>query len=499
MNRTNAIARLSTKEPWDLIVIGGGATGLGIAVDAATRGYRTALLEKNDFAHGTSSRSTKLIHGGIRYLKQGNFALVRHSLRERSRLQRNAPDLVAPLGFIIPVYSWTEKYFYGAGLKLYDLLARGSQPFSSQILNRAETLDRLPALKAEGLTGGVLYADAQFDDARLALRLAQTATQAGAVVVNYFPVTGLLKADGKISGISAIDAETGTRFELCARAVINATGIFSDHVRQLDEPGATARLSPSQGAHVVLPREFLPGTHALMIPQTSDGRVLFAIPWQDRVLLGTTDTPVAVATDEPRTFPEEIDFLLKHAGGYLTRAPNKSDILSTFAGQRPLVRSGNALTTASISREHTISIAASGLLTIAGGKWTTYREMAEDAVDRIALVTRLAQHPCRTADFPLIDRSAKRARATDESLLHPSLPIFASDVVHAARHEMARTVEDVLSRRTRCLYLDARAAAAIAALVAELLATELNRNNAWIAQQIAAFRLLATQHLPQGY
>ena len=498
MNRNEAIARLGTNELWDIVVIGGGATGLGIAVDAATRGYRTLLLERNDFAHGTSSRSTKLIHGGIRYLKQGNFALVRHSLLERSRLLKNAPDLVTGLGFVIPVYSWTEKYFYAAGLQLYDLLARGNQPFPTQVLTRAETLARLPTLKTDGLTGGILYADAQFDDARLALRLAQSATAAGATVLNYFPVTGLLKTGGKICGVLARDGETGATFEIRARAVINATGIFSDQIRRLDEPDASGKLSPSQGAHMVLPAGFLPGQDALMIPSTSDGRVLFAIPWQGRVLLGTTDTPVAHPADEPRVLPEEIGFLLAHIGKYLTRAPEKSDILSIFAGQRPLVRQKGPLTTAAISREHLISIADSGLLTIAGGKWTTYREMAEDAVDRIVPVARLPMRPCHTADMPLAAGPEIPDHAADETPLHPRLPVRATDIIRAARREMARTVEDVLSRRTRCLYLNARAASEVAPRVAQLLAAELTRDSTWINEQTNAFQSLAVQHLPQA-
>lgn len=497
MNRADALARLQAGETWDLVVIGGGATGLGIALDAATRGYRTALIEKNDFAHGTSSRSTKLIHGGVRYLRQGNLSLVRHALRERARLQRNAPDLVAPLGFVIPVYSWMEKCFYGTGLKLYDLLARGSQPFSSQWLDPAETLAHLPTLRPDGLAGGIRYADAQFDDSRLALRLAQAATQAGAAAVNYCAAAGLLKTNGRIAGVAATDLETGRNFEVQARAVINATGIFSDEVRRLDDPACAARLSPSQGAHVVLSGEFLPGRDALMIPSTRDGRVLFAIPWQGRVLLGTTDTAVAQPAEEPRPFPEELAYLLEYGARYLTRAPKKSDILSLFAGQRPLIRKTGRLSTAALSREHVITLAPSGLLTIAGGKWTTYREMAENAVDQIARSTPLSARPSRTADWPLPGSDLPDANP-NEPLLHPGLPIRAANVVHAARLEMARTVADVLSRRIRCLYLDARAAKEIAPAVARLLAAELGRDATWIDGQITAFRSLVRSHLPEA-
>lgn len=486
MNRAAAIARLRDGTTGDVLIIGGGATGLAAALDAALRGYATVLLERGDFACGTSSRSTKLIHGGVRYLRQGRTALVRSALLERTRLLRNAPGLVHPRDFVIPAFSTGEKFLYGAGLALYDLLARGHQPARSRVLSREETLAALPTLRGNGLAGGVRYRDGQFDDTALALALASAATAAGAVVVNYCEATALLKTSGRVHGVVARDTESGETFALTARAVINAAGVFADAIRCLDEPPARATLAPSQGAHVVLPRNFLPGESALMIPKTADGRVLFAIPWLGRVLLGTTDTPVADIDREPRPLGSEIDYLLEHAGRYLTHAPQRADVLSTFAGLRPLVK-GPAVPTSLLPRDHVITIAPSGLVTITGGKWTTARRMAEDVVTRAAAHAGLPARSCRTADHPL----PAVLRPADES---PALPDdFVQDAV---RRSMARTVEDVLSRRSRLLYLDARAAAAAAPRVARLMGTALGRDESWQQQQVSAFRTHAARHLP---
>ncbi|HYC72978.1 MAG TPA: glycerol-3-phosphate dehydrogenase/oxidase [Opitutaceae bacterium] len=400
MDRPAAIARLRRGPIWDVLVIGGGATGLAAALDAAARGYATALLERGDFACATSSRSTKLVHGGVRYLRQGRTGLVRSALRERTLLLRNAPALVRSRAFVVPVYSAWEKLFYGAGLALYDVLARGHQPESSRILSCAETLAVLPTLRPDRLAGGVRYTDGQFDDAGLALAFAQAAARHGAAVVNYVPVTALLKAGDRVAGAVARDEESGETFEVRARAVINATGVFADEVRRLDEPATPPTLAPSQGAHVVLPRDFLPGDTALMIPKTADGRVLFAIPWHGRVLLGTTDTPVNEVAREPAPLAEEISYLLEHAGRYLDRTPARADVLSMFAGLRPLVK-GRSGPTSALSRDHLIDVAASGLVTIAGGKWTTARHMAEDVVDRAAAIAGLPPQPCRTAPLAL--------------------------------------------------------------------------------------------------
>ncbi len=518
MNRDSMVAALGDTDRWDFIVVGGGATGLGVAIDAASRGYRTLLLEQGDFAQGTSSRSTKLVHGGVRYLQQGNVSLVIEALRERGLLLANAPHLVHNLSFVVPNYIWWEGPFYGIGLKMYDLLA-GRHGFGrSKILSKERTLQLLPTLEPEGLDGGVIYYDGQFDDARLAVNMAQTAAEQGATVLNYVRVTGLLKNDdGEVAGVRATDRESGEEHVLDARVVVNATGAWTDGLRRMDNPSSGHIIRPSQGVHIVLPREFLPGESAIMVPKTDDGRVLFAIPWLDRVLVGTTDTPVEEPALEPVPMEEEIAFLLKHAGRYLGTDPTREDILSVFAGIRPLVGSEDASDTASLSRDHSLLISESGLVTIAGGKWTTYRKMAEDTVDQAAVLADLEERPCVTKELPIHGHHAhadtfgelesygsdaprirdvfKEAPEYDEPV-HPSLGFRAGEVVWAARQEMARTVEDVLSRRTRSLLLDARSAIEAAPRVAELLAAELGRDAAWEAAQVESFRSLAEGYLP---
>ncbi len=485
MNRADSIARVAAGETWDVVIIGGGATGSYAALDAASRGYRTLLVERGDFASGTSSRSTKLIHGGVRYLRQGRPGLVRDSLRERTLLLQNAPDHVHGRDFVVPVFSGWEKLYYGVGLKVYDLLASGHQPTPSRILSRAEAAAALPTLRTDRLTGGVRYSDGQFDDTALVLALLQAATEHGAVVLNYTAVVALRKKAGRVGGVELRDEETGATHAVSARVVINATGVFSDELRRLDEPAAVATIAPSQGAHVVLPREFLPGETALMIPKTSDGRLLFVIPWQGRVLVGTTDTAVDEIARAPVPFAEEIDFLLEHAALYLTRAPTRADVLSAFAGLRPLVRAGHGKTSA-LSRDHVIRVAPSGLVTIAGGKWTTARKMAEAVIDRAATVGALPTQACRTKSLAL----PAPAQVSGGDV------ITGADVIAYARTSMARTVEDVLSRRTRLLYRDARSADESATLVAQTLAAVLGRDEAWQAAQLASFNALVRQHLP---
>jgi glycerol-3-phosphate dehydrogenase len=388
--------------PWDVIVIGGGATGLGVAVDAQTRGYRTLLLEQYDFAKGTSSRSTKLVHGGVRYLKQGNVSLVLEALRERGLLCRNAAHLVHDLAFVVPRYKWWEGPFYGVGFKLYDVLAGKLNIAKSRRLNRRETIERIPNVETKNLIGGAMYHDAQFDDARLAFALAQTAADHGAAVVNYLPVTGLLKAGGAVAGVQAVDQETGTAYELRAKVVINATGVFADQVRRLDDRAAEPLVAPSQGVHLVLDRSFQPGSAAIMVPQTDDGRVLFVIPWHERVLIGTTDTPVARPEIEPRPLREEVAFILRNAARYLAHDPVERDVLSWFAGLRPLVQPGERGAQSKVlSREHVVVISPSGLVTIVGGKWTTYRKMAQDTVDDAIVVGGLPERPCVTEHLRL--------------------------------------------------------------------------------------------------
>ncbi|KAA9332487.1 glycerol-3-phosphate dehydrogenase/oxidase [Hymenobacter busanensis] len=512
------LARLAAEPEWDIIVIGGGATGLGAALDSASRGYRTLLVEQHDFAKGTSSRSTKLVHGGVRYLAQGQIRLVREALHEREVLRQNAPHLVHSQAFVIPAYRWGAVPFYTLGLKLYDLLAGRHSFGASQALSAAETLQRLPTVRPTGLRGGVLYQDGQFDDARLAINLAQTCIEQGATVLNYCAVRGLLKTPaGRVCGVQAEDVETGMVYEVRARAVINATGIFVDAIRRLDAPAAAPLVRASQGVHLVLDRAFLPGADALMIPQTEDGRVLFAVPWHNHVVLGTTDTPVAHITAEPRALEAEIDFILGTAAQYLLRPPQRADVRSVFAGLRPLAAQSGKAATKELSRGHKIEVSAAGLITITGGKWTTYRRMGEDAVDRAAAVGGLPHQPSPTVRLPIHGAQAASAQAGSHlavygadvaallelvaqqpalgEQLHPRLPYLKAEVVWAARYELARTVEDVLARRLRALFLDAQAALEMAPAVAALLAQELRRDEQWQKTQLASFAEQARGYL----
>jgi glycerol-3-phosphate dehydrogenase len=516
LSRNENLDRLRCEETWDVVVIGGGATGLGAAVDAAARGLRTLLLEAHDFAQGTSSRSTKLIHGGLRYLARGNVSLVREALHERGLLLRNAPHLVHPREFIVPAYRWLDLPYYGAGLKVYDWLAGRLNLGSSHRITAAEVIARIPTISRRRLRGGIAYLDGQFDDSRLAIALARTLTDLGAAALNYAPVTGFTRRAGRIAGVFVHDAETGEEFTIAARAVINATGVYADSIRRLDDAGVAAApmLTPSQGTHVVIDRSFLPGASALMVPRTDDGRVLFTIPWRDRVLVGTTDTPVADIPIEPQPQREEIQYLLDHIARYITPGPSAHDVLSTFAGLRPLLRGRHdGVSTARLSREHAVEISQSGLITITGGKWTTYRRMAADAVDQAARVGNLSAPPSATEDLKLHGWQA-RPDASDGALsvygsdtpvlealaakrpewnrpLNASLPHREAEVIWAVRHEAARSVEDVLARRTRSLFLDARASMEAAPRVADLLADELGRDASWRERQVTSFRELA--------
>jgi glycerol-3-phosphate dehydrogenase len=480
LDRAVSLGRIAARrEPWDIAIIGGGATGVGIAVDAASRGFSVVLLEGHDFGKGTSSRSTKLVHGGVRYLQQGNLSLVREALEERGRLLRNAPHLVRASPFFVPAYAWWEAPFYGIGMKLYDLLAGRHGAGRSRLLSRKEAIERIPTLCSAGLRGGVLYYDGQFDDARLLIDLASTAARHGACLLNYAPVTSLVKnRAGIVEGLGFRDHETAASCELAARCVINATGPFCDALRHLDDPASAPIIAPSQGVHLVLPREFLPGDTAIMVPRTRDGRVMFAIPWHGHTLAGTTDTPLPASVLEPRATAGEVDFLLETAGRYLAKRPARADVLSVFTGIRPLVKSGAASNTAALSRDHAIECSASRLLTITGGKWTTYRLMAEDAVDRAIAIGGLEHRPC----------ASRTLRIHDPSSHEQSAAWFA-------RHEMARTVEDVLARRTRLLFLDARAALALAPQTARELAQALGRDAEWTASQITAFTETARHFL----
>lgn len=519
LGRAEALDQVRTRrKPWDLAVIGGGATGVGIALDAAARGYEVVLFEQSDFGKGTSSRSTKLVHGGVRYLERGDVPLVLEALRERGIMRQNAPHLVSDLAFVVPTYAWWEGPFYGAGLRVYNLLAGRYGFGKSRNLSKEQTLEYLPTIRHEGLRGGVLYYDGQFDDARFLVALVQTACEQGAVLLNYCRVVALRRnGDGVINGLLARDSETGEELPVEAKVVVNAAGPFVDCVRRLAEPEVSPLVAPSQGVHLVFNRSFLPGNVAIMVPHTSDGRVMFAIPWQDHTLIGTTDTAIPKATLEPHPLEVEIDFILRTAGLYLHKPPRREDVLSMFAGIRPLVRSGNGKNTAALSRDHTIHVDQNGLLTITGGKWTTYRSMAEDCVNHAAMLGGLEERPCPTrtlnlhgyspapqrygwlapygSDAPALERLMKSSPQLSE-VLHPALPYRAVQVVWAARYEFARTVEDVLSRRLRATFLDVRAAMAMAPKVAALLAAELGRDDHWQRAQVEEFTALARTYLP---
>jgi glycerol-3-phosphate dehydrogenase len=492
MNRADMLDRATTRrEPWDIIVIGGGATGAGIALDAITRGYSVLLLERHDFGKGTSSRSTKLVHGGVRYLAQGQAHLVWEALHERGLLLKNAPHVVHDLPFVVPAYSWWEKPFYGLGLTAYELLAGRQRIGRAKLLSKLQTLQRLPTLQPHGLRGGVVYHDGQFDDARLLIDLLRTASEHGAVVLNYCPVTELLSESGRVNGVVARDEESGREIRAAARVIINATGAFCDGVRHLADPNAPPLVSPSQGTHLVFARSLLPGDSALLVPKTPDGRVLFAIPWHGHTLVGTTDVPIPEATAEPWPTDQEIDFILDTAGRYLATKPTRADVLSTFAGIRPLVKATGATRTATLSREHTIHTDRPGLITITGGKWTTYRAMAEDCVNVAATMAGLPRRPCVTPHREILAPEI----VSGGELLHPDLPYTANDVIRAVRTEMARTVEDVLARRTRALFLNSRAAIETSPAIAAQIAGEFGRDATWQTAQVQSFADVASGYL----
>ena len=510
MKRTEQLKQLDTQAEWDVVVIGGGASGLGIAVDAANRGYKTLLLEKYDFAKGTSSRSTKLVHGGVRYLQNGDISLVIEALRERGIMRKNAPHLVQDLSFVIPSYDWWNSPFYGLGLKVYDMMAGKLGLGPSTILDREETLKLIPNVNKEGLRGGVIYHDGQFDDARMAISLALTAHQQGATLLNYCEVTGLEKKDDLITGVHLKDRLEGLEKTIKAKVILNATGVFSDKIIQMDQPDTPNMIRPSQGVHLVIEKKFLNGPHAIMVPHTTDGRVLFAVPWNQYVVVGTTDTPIEEAFDEPIPLEEEIQFILDNAGAYMTKKPTRKDVKSVFAGLRPLAASSdNKESTKEVSRHHKITVSTSGLVSVLGGKWTTYRKIAEDAVNTIQLVGGLSERKCETDTLPifgfdynsdwsnplhcygteiqkLINSNPKTAKQSLSSKVH----ITENQIRWAVREEMAIHLEDVLARRTRCLFLDVYETEKIAPKVASIMADELNADASWIKKELNLFSSL---------
>jgi len=519
MNREALVNDLQRQQAagWDIIVIGGGATGLGIALDAVTRGYKTLLLEQSDFSKGTSSRSTKLVHGGVRYLAQGDILLVTEALHERGRMLANAPHLTADQEFVIPVYTLWNVMLYTVGLKFYDLLAGRLSMGKSYFISREKTLNRLPLIKPDGLKGGVVYHDGQFDDARMNIALAQACVDEGGIALSYFRVNGLLKNEsGKITGVRAQDVESGDEYELHARLVINATGVFADEILRMDDSGSRPTIRPSQGVHIVLSNAFLQSDSAIMIPKTDDGRVLFAIPWYGKVVVGTTDTPLDTISLEPEALEEEITFILGTAGKYLTKPPLREDALCIFAGLRPLAADpDNPQSTKEVSRRHKITLSPSGLLSIIGGKWTSYRRMAEDTINRGIKTGVLEKRKCITRNFRFYqglsadtperlkiygDRAYEIRKIIHEKpefgeILNPAFPYTKAEIIWICRNEMPRTLEDILSRRTRALLLDVRASLAMAPEVVSLMADELGYDKKWQEEQLDAYNQLITRYI----
>ncbi|SDB62848.1 glycerol-3-phosphate dehydrogenase [Flavobacteriaceae bacterium MAR_2010_188] len=521
LNRDRSMVNLNSEEVWDIIIIGGGATGLGVALDASSRGYKTLLLERGDFANGTSSRSTKLAHGGVRYLAQGNLGLVKEALKERGLMLQNAPHLVNLLPFVIASYKWWEKYYYGIGLKIYDWMAKGLRIGKTELISTNKVKDLFTNLNLKGLNGGVRYYDGQFDDTRLALSIAQTSVENEATLLNYFEVKKLIKKNKKVCGVEARDIETGVDYKINSKIVINATGVFADSVLSLDHKKAKPIIKVSQGVHLVFKREFLQSEDALMIPKTSDGRVLFAVPWKNHLLVGTTDTPLKNPTKEPKAFDEEINFILSNLRSYLVKKPTIDDVLSVFAGLRPLVvPTDKKKGTKEISRDHKLIIDKSNLITITGGKWTTYRKMAEDTVDEAIKVGGFEPVSCLTenlkihgftnnplpqnhplyiygSDATKIEKIAAENPMYREKL-HPLFPHIVAEVIWFIRFEMARTVEDILARRLRMLFLNAQAAIDVAPKIASLLKTELQRDDDWEEKQLQQFLNVAQNYSPKS-
>ena len=514
MNRTDQINAIKTaKEPWDIVIIGGGASGLGAALDGASRGHKTLLLEKSDFAKGTSSKSTKLIHGGVRYLKQGNIRLVFQALRERGILLKNAPHLVHKMSFIIPVYSWWRLLFYGFGLILYDLLAGKKRIESTVLLSRKKTRTLLPNLNDNHLVGGIAYWDAQFNDTRLAISLARSAVSLGATVINYCSVSSIVKVKGRVCGVIAKDNVSGKEYKIDAKVVLNATGVFSNQIQQMDQPDIKSNIVPSQGTHIVLDQKFMLGNHAVLVPQTFDGRVLFSIPWHDKLLVGTTDYLVDSIEDNPTPMSEEIDYILKTIGEYLKKQPSRKDILSVFSGLRPLVAKKNDKTK-DISRNHSIVVSQSGLVSITGGKWTTYRKMAEDAIDIVQSVGEIENRRSKSAEIKLdgFDSSITNENplriygcfsediltidsSTGNRSLGKNFYLSKNQILWGIREEMAIRLEDILARRSRCLFIDAKETIEIAPKVAKIMAEELAYGQEWVQKELREFKQVAEKYI----
>lgn len=514
MNRADSIIKLNKVLQWDIVIIGGGASGLGIALDASKRGYKTLLLEKYDFGKGTSSRSTKLIHGGVRYLQNGDITLVIESLKERGILKRNAPHLVQDLSFVIPTYDWWASPFYGIGMKIYDMMAGKLGLGKSEIISKQETEKLIPNVNKKGLRGGVIYHDGQFDDSRMAITLALSADSKKTALLNYCNVEGLIKKDGEIKGLNFTDSINSKKYQIKSKVVINATGVFAEEIIRMDQPKIEKMIQPSQGVHIVLERRFLKSKHAILIPQTSDGRVLFAVPWKNYVVVGTTDTQVKKASEEPKALKEEVDFILKNAGKYMSVKPKKDDIKSVFAGLRPLAATSNKQSTKEVSRSHKIDISPSGLISVLGGKWTTYRKIAEDAINTAISINKLKKKKCKTERTKLfgfkrnvswsdpmhVYGSLKKkveslGGINDNKSLSNKFYISNNIIEWSIIHEMALTVEDILARRTRCVFLDSKESQRIAPIVAQKMADVLGEDDKWIDAELKKFNKLIKNYI----
>ena len=514
MNRSGSIIKLDKVPEWDIVIIGGGASGLGIALDATKRGYKTLLLEKYDFGKGTSSRSTKLIHGGVRYLQNGDITLVIESLKERGILKRNAPHLVQDLSFVIPTYDWWASPFYGIGMKIYDMMAGKLGLGKSIIISKSETEKLIPNVNKKGLKGGVIYHDGQFDDSRMAITLALSSDSKKTALINYCSVDSLIKKSDEVVGVNFTDIINSRKYEVKSKVVINATGVFTENIIRMDQPKIEKMIQPSQGVHIVLNRKFLKGKHAILIPQTSDGRVLFAVPWKNYVVVGTTDTHVKNATEEPKAMKDEIEFILKNAGKYMTIKPKKDDIKSVFAGLRPLAATTDKKSTKEVSRSHKIDISPSGLISVLGGKWTTYRKIAEDAIDSAISINKLKKKKCKTEKIKLFgfkknvdwsdpmhvygslkNKVKSLGSIADNKSLSNKFYISNNIIEWAIIHEMAITIEDILARRTRCIFLDSKESKRIAPLVAKKMADVLEKDQKWIDAELKKFNTLIKNYI----
>tara|TARA_B100000035_G_scaffold284944_1_gene268199 strand:+ start:4538 stop:6085 length:1548 start_codon:yes stop_codon:yes gene_type:complete len=514
MNRSDSLVNLNKVDQWDIIVIGGGASGLGIAVDASKRGYKTLLLEKYDFGKGTSSRSTKLIHGGVRYLQNGDITLVIESLKERGILKRNAPHLVRDLSFVIPSYDWWSSPFYGIGMKIYDMMAGNLGLGKSIMISKKETIKLIPNVNKKGLRGGVIYHDGQFDDSRMAMTLALTADSKKTTLLNYCSVENLLKDQDEVIGVKFHDNINFKKYEARSKVVINATGVFAEDIIRMDQPDIDKMIQPSQGVHIVLEKKFLKSKHAILIPQTSDGRVLFAVPWKNYVVVGTTDTQVKTASDEPKPLKDEIEFILNNASKYMSLKPKMTDIKSVFAGLRPLAATSNKKSTKEVSRSHKIDIAPSGLISVLGGKWTTYRKIAEDAIDSAISINKLKKKKCKTEKTKLFgfkkrvewsdpmhiygslkSKVESLGGSTDNTSLSDKIFITNNIIKWSIIHEMAMTLEDILARRTRCIFLDAKESKRIAPMVAKKMAEILDKDQKWIDKELKNFNKLIKNYI----